>query len=91
MAIVDTGATCCLFVRGFGEALRQQFRIATGRFLAYGHELTLSTLGITVESILYFFAESDTHNMCWAGGRVYPAAAVSAAIRLNECFWKTLK
>ena len=64
-AIVDTGSTFCLFQRRFGEALgldvesgiRQEFRTAAGQFLAYGHELTLSTLGIEVDATVYFFAD----------------------------------
>jgi len=64
-AIVDTGATFCLFERSFGASLnldvesgvRQEFRTAAGNFLAYGHEVTLSTLGIAVDSTVYFFAD----------------------------------
>ena len=64
-AIVDTGSTFCLFQRRFGDALgldvesgmRQEFRTAAGQFLAYGHELTLSTLGIEVDATVYFFAD----------------------------------
>ena len=64
-AIVDTGSTFCIFQRRFGEALgldlesgiRQEFRTAAGNFIAYGHEVTLSTLGIAVDSIVYFFAD----------------------------------
>lgn len=63
--MVDTGATFCLFERSFGDSLkldvesgiRQEFRTAAGNFLAYGHEVTLSTLGIEVDSIVYFFAD----------------------------------
>jgi len=47
---VDTGASCCIFERRLGEALgfsietglRQVFGTATGTFVAYGHEVTLS-------------------------------------------------
>ena len=54
-----------MFERGFGESLslnvesgvRQEFRTAAGHFLAYGHELTLSTLGIEVDATVYFFAD----------------------------------
>ena len=64
-AVVDTGSTYCLFERSFGESLgldieagmRQEFRTAAGHFLAFGHELTLSTLGIDVDATVYFFAD----------------------------------
>ena len=67
LANLDTGATFCLFERGYGEALgldveagmRQEFRTATGGFLAYGHALTLSTLGIATEATVYFFADPE--------------------------------
>ena len=47
---VDTGASCCLFERRVGDALgfdietgmRQLFGTATGTFVGYGHEVTLS-------------------------------------------------
>ena len=65
-AMLDTGATFCLFQRSYCEALgldlkaglRQEFRTATGRFEAYGHELTLSTLGIEMDATVYFFADA---------------------------------
>ena len=65
IAIVDTGATFCLFGRAVGESLKldvetgvcQDFRTAAGPFVAYGHELTLSTLGIEVDATVYFFAD----------------------------------
>lgn len=57
-AIVDTGSTFCLFERAIGEWLgldieagdRQEFRTAAGRFVAFGHELTLSTLGLEMDA-----------------------------------------
>ena len=62
-AMVFAGATFCLPERSFGDPLRldaefgirQEFRTAAGDFLAYGHEVTLSTLGIEVdyEQVLY--------------------------------------
>ncbi|CAN5889903.1 hypothetical protein BH18ACI4_BH18ACI4_16430 [soil metagenome] len=47
---VDTGASCCLLERRLGEALgfdietgmRQLFGTATGTFVGYGQEVTLS-------------------------------------------------
>ncbi|MCA1603690.1 MAG: hypothetical protein LC776_19305 [Acidobacteria bacterium] len=49
-ARLDTGASCCLFERRYGEQLgfdietgmRQVFGTATGTFLGYGHEVKLS-------------------------------------------------
>jgi hypothetical protein len=65
-AMLDTGATFCLFQRSYGEALgldietgvRQEFRTATGNFVAYGHDLTLTTLGVEMDSNVYFFADA---------------------------------
>lgn len=65
-AKVDTGAEVCLFERRFGEALEIQIesgypkRLATltGSFLAYGHEIVLETLGIELDTFVYF-AETD--------------------------------
>lgn len=65
-AKVDTGSTYCVFERGRGEALEIviedgtpiQLGTATGSFRAYGHELTLTVLGIETVSTVYF-AESD--------------------------------
>ena len=50
---LDTGASDCIFERFYGEELkldiesgsRREFSAATGTFLAYGHEATLSVLG----------------------------------------------
>ena len=66
-AYIDTGATFCIFERGYAELLgleveagtRQEFRTASGRFTAFGHELTLSTLGIDVDATVYFFADAE--------------------------------
>ena len=65
-AKVDTGSTYCVFERGNGEALGIEVEkglpilmgTATGTFKAFGHELTLSVLGIETVSTVYF-AESD--------------------------------
>ena len=65
-AIVDTGSTFCVFERIFAESLgldieagdRQEFRAAAGRFVAFGPELTLSTLGLEMDATVYFFADA---------------------------------
>ena len=65
-AKVDTGSTYCVFERGRGEALGLeiengiplQFGTATSSFRAFGHELTLTVLGIETVSTVYF-AEED--------------------------------
>ena len=33
------------------------FRTATGRVEAFGHLVTIETLGLSVESVMYFFAD----------------------------------
>jgi hypothetical protein len=64
-ANVDTGAEYCLFERGFAEALLIElergtpldFSTVAGKFRAYGHELTLATLGLEVRALVYFYED----------------------------------
>ena len=64
-AKVDTGASYCIFERRHGEALGlsiesglpQPISTATGRFLTYGHQVTLGTVGYEFDSIVYFAAD----------------------------------
>lgn len=61
-AYIDTGATVCLFSREIGEDLgfdiESGTRIAlvtlTGGMIAYGHEVMLETLGIELQTTVYF-------------------------------------
>ncbi len=71
-AKIDTGAENCIFERKHGERLgveiesgrEQIFSTTTGIFVAYGHELTLSVLGIETVSTVYFAKEeSFTRNV----------------------------
>jgi predicted aspartyl protease len=63
---IDTGATYCIFERYYGERLNLKIEegipieigTATGSFRAFGHELTLTVLGIETVSTVYF-AEND--------------------------------
>ena len=64
-AKLDTGSTHCIFERGNGERLGLDveagttlyFGTATGRFLTFGHELSLSVLGKENYITVYFIAE----------------------------------
>ena len=64
---IDTGASCCIFERRFGEALgfdietgmRQMFGTATGTFVAYGHEVTLSVAEFEFNTVVFFPSEAD--------------------------------
>ena len=66
-AKVDTGGSYCIFERRHGEALGlsvesglpQPISTVTGRFLTYGHEVTLSAAGYDFDSIVYFYADED--------------------------------
>jgi len=66
-AKIDTGSTYCVFERHYGERLDFDIEAGTpvelstamGSFRAYGHELTLTVLGIETVSTVYF-AESDS-------------------------------
>jgi predicted aspartyl protease len=65
LAHVDTGASHCLFERRYAELLNldvetgdpMAFRTATGRVEAFGHLVTIETLGLNFESVVYFFAD----------------------------------
>ena len=64
---VDTGASCCVFERRFGEELgfdietgmRQLFGTATGTFVGYGHEVTLSVAEFQFDTIVFFASDAD--------------------------------
>ncbi len=64
---VDTGASCCLFQRRLGEALgfdietgmRQLFGTATGTFVGYGHEVTLSLAEFEFDTIVFFPSDAE--------------------------------
>jgi len=59
---VDTGAEVCLFQRVIGEALglliengvRKRLETLTGVLTAYGHEVVLETLGVQLQTLVYF-------------------------------------
>jgi hypothetical protein len=61
-AKIDTGAEFCLFDRDYGERLGLPLEkgvpltleTLTGRLEAFGHEVTLQTLGLTFQSVIYF-------------------------------------
>lgn len=65
-AKIDTGSSHCIFERKYGQQLELEiengielnFNTAAGDFRAFGHELTLTVLGIENVSTVYF-AESD--------------------------------
>jgi hypothetical protein len=65
-AKIDTGSTYCIFERHYAERLDFEIEkgipieigTATGSFRAYGHEVTLTVLGIKMVSTVYF-AEDD--------------------------------
>ena len=65
VAKLDTGASLCIFQRQYGELLglrietgrSQWVSTATGRFLTYGHPVTLEVLGLSFETTAYFAAD----------------------------------
>ena len=72
LAQLDTGATFCVFERDYGETLGLaiesgsplRFSTVMGSFDAYGHMLTLETLGYSFDVTVYFAAhESFTRNV----------------------------
>jgi hypothetical protein len=71
-ADLDTGSTFCIFNRGHAETLGlnvesgnpTRFKTVTGSFDAYGHALTLETLGYSFDVTVYFAAhEAFTRNV----------------------------
>jgi hypothetical protein len=61
-AKIDTGAQVCLFARRIGEDLGIEvekgwpieLQTLAGSLTAYGHEVTLETLGLTFSTVVYF-------------------------------------
>ena len=71
-AQLDTGATFCIFERGYADTLGLsaqsgtplRFSTAMGSFDAFGHTVTLETLGYSFDVTVYFAAhESFTRNV----------------------------
>lgn len=69
---IDTGATYCIFERGYAETLGLsvesgvpiRFSTAMGSFDAFGHTVTLETLGYSFDVTVYFAAHrSFTRNV----------------------------
>ena len=66
-ADLDTGSTFCIFNRGHAETLGlnvesgdpARFNTVTGSFDAYGHMLTLETLGYSFDVTVYFAAHEN--------------------------------
>jgi hypothetical protein len=66
-AKIDTGSTNCIFARKFGEeigieienGLPKRIRTATGGFLTYEHEVTLSVLSYDFNVLVCFAADEE--------------------------------
>lgn len=64
LAFVDTGASHCLFAKTHGETLGldieagdpKKFGTALGPVETFGHLVVIEALGLSVESMIYFFA-----------------------------------
>ncbi|MGH9838253.1 MAG: hypothetical protein ACREEM_05665 [Blastocatellia bacterium] len=64
-AKLDTGAGASIFARQYGEQLglriendyRQWFGTATGRFLAFGHEVTMNIADIEFDAMVFFASD----------------------------------
>lgn len=61
-AKIDTGGQACLFMREIAETLgvdietghRRVFNTLAGSLTAYGHTVSISTLGLEFDSMVYF-------------------------------------
>lgn len=66
LAKVDTGAASCIFQREYADLLELQmdkgdqriFSTATGTLETRGHVMTVSSMGYTVESLVFFAVHS---------------------------------
>ena len=66
-AKVDTGASYCIFARRYGErlgldietGLRQVFGTATGTFVAYGYEVSLTVGELEFDTLAFFPADEE--------------------------------
>ena len=67
IAKLDTGSSLCIFERLYAEKLGldiesgsyQRISTVTGSFIAYGHEVTLSVLGIETRAVVYFAEDEN--------------------------------
>jgi hypothetical protein len=62
-ARLDTGAADCLFDRSYadilglsGSGIEREYRTVTGSFKAFGHEVTIETLGLEWSALVFFHA-----------------------------------
>jgi hypothetical protein len=62
-ARLDTGAADCLFDRFYADilglpvaGLERTYRTVTGSFQAFGHEITIETLGLRWSALVFFHA-----------------------------------
>src|ERR1019366_7381318 len=60
-ARLDTGAADCLFDRFYadilglaGSGIERDYRTVTGSFRAFGHEVTIETLGLQWQALVFF-------------------------------------
>jgi len=68
-ARLDTGASDCLFDRFYSDILglpdsrvEREYRTVTGSFKAFGHEVTIETLGLEWSAMVFFHAmENPAH------------------------------
>ena len=66
-AKLDTGSEFCIFERTYAEALglpiegglRAVFSTATGRFVAFGHWVTISSFGFDLDTFAYFAEQPE--------------------------------
>jgi hypothetical protein len=73
---LDTGSTFCVFQRHYAEMLDLEvekgdpeiIRTATGKFIAYGHEITLTIANFEWDATIYFAA--DEHFPVSVVGRI---------------------
>jgi hypothetical protein len=64
-AKIDTGGQACLFMREIADTLgidvetghRRVFNTLAGSLTAYGHTVSLTTLGLEFDSVVYFAAD----------------------------------
>jgi hypothetical protein len=69
-ARLDTGASDCIFDAHYADllgieitsGLERAYRTVTGSFRAFGHEVTLMTLGLEWNAIVFFYDSGNPSN-----------------------------
>jgi len=92
-ARLDTGASDCLFDRSyadilglFGAGLERSYRTVTGSFQAFGHEVTIETLGLRWSALVFFHAMGIRPIRLLGAGAGWITSGWESYIASGDCF-----